>query len=315
MAFKPMQASRPQNGDFEEFRNLPTPKPGSRKARVSLIVDLGVQEREDYEDPKTKEVKPQKPCQQVAVYADLVADVVDYGGNIGEAQYRLCLNKTFQGKVVGINFQTVAPKDADGNLLKNKPWGLHPANALTKLAKAVDKEEITYEGKHPESLDISLLLNEPFMAQVEVKKTEHREGKKDKDGNVIVYTNVNYKGAAPIPTVEDEHGDEKPLAVAKLRQTPRCITFDSATVEDVAVIRAGLIKQIKLANNYAGSKMQAAIEAYEAANGASAAADDGASEEAVEKPAAKPAAKPKAEAKAKPAKVQAEAEEEEESPF
>lgn len=311
-SFKPMQTGRKEGGDFEDFKNLPVPKSGSRKARVSLIVDMGVQEREDYEDPKTKEVKKQKPCQQVAAYADLVADKVDYGGNIGEAQYRLCLNKTFQGKVVGINFQTVAPKDADGNLLKGKPWGLHPANALTKLAKAVDKEEITYEGKHPESLDISLLLNEPFMAQVEVKETPHKEGKKDKDGNLIVYKNVNYKGPAPVPTLEDEDGEEKPMPVAKLMQPARCITFDSATVDDIKYIRAGLIKQIKLALNYAGSAMQKAIEEYESANGGS---GDGEEEQEEKKPAAKPAAKPKAEAKTKPAKAPAVAEEEEDLPF
>jgi len=301
--FKPMQSGRKSgDGDYEDTRNLPVPKSGSRKARVSLIVDMGVQDREDFEDPKTKEKKPQNPCQQVAVYADLVADVVDYGGNIGKQQYRLCLNKTFQGKVVGINFNTVAPKDAEGNLLKGKPWGLHPQNALTKLAKACDMEEITYEGNHPESLDISLLLDQPFMAQVEVKETQHREGKKDKDGNVIVYRNVNYKGAAPVPTMQDpdDEDNEIPMPVAALKQKPRCVTFDSATVEDIQFRRPGLIKQIKLANNYAGSQMQKAIEAYEAKMGGGS-NDDAGDEPQEEAPKAKPKAKEQAKPKAKPA--------------
>jgi len=254
MAFKPANASRPQ-GDFEP-RNLPTPRSGSRKARVSLIIDLGVQNRDDFEDPATGEVRPQKPCQQVAVFADLVADIVDYGGNIGKQHYRLLLNKSFAGVVQGINFAATPPKDAKGKLIEGKAWGFHPANILSKVAKAVGKPEVI------ESMDVEELLAQAFMAQVEVKETEAKDGKQDKDGNVIVYKNVNFKGAAPVP--EDDDGN--PLPVAQLAQDARCVTFDTATKEDIKFIRSGLIKQIKLANNYAGSQMQKAIEAYEAEN-------------------------------------------------
>lgn len=311
MAFKPMNSGKDRpSGDFEDTRNLPVPKAGSRKARVSLIVDMGVQEREDFEDEKTGEKKAQKPCQQVAIYADLVVDNVDYGGKIGKQQYRLCLNKTFQGKIVGINFVTTPPKDANGKTLEGKPWGLHPANLLTKLAKVVGKEEIIYEDRNnPNSLDIEQLLDQPFMAQVEVKTTENKQGKKDKDGNVIVYKNVNYKGAAPVP--EDDDGE--PLPVAELNATPRCVTFDNATVEDIAILRAGLIKQIKLANNYVGSQMQEAVEAYEAANAGSGEEEDEQEEEA---PKAKPKAKAEtAKPKAKPKNAPVEDEEEEDVPF
>jgi hypothetical protein len=248
MAFKPANSGGGGNGgsgDREYTANLPVPKSGSRKARVSLIVDLGIQNREDFEDPKTKEMKPQKPAHQVAAFADLVNDVVDYGGNIGEQQYRLPLNNIFKGVIEGINFNTVPPTDAEGKRIEGKPWGLHPRNKLTILAKAVGKEEITVEGKHPESLDISLLLNEPFMAQVEVKETPHKEGKKDKDGKPIVYKNVNYRGAAPIPTVENEEtGEEEPMKVAALRQKPLCITFDDAKEADIQFIRPSIIKII-----------------------------------------------------------------------
>lgn len=300
MAFKPKNAGNgePRGGDFEP-RNLPTPKEGNRKARVSLIIDIGTQERDDFEDPVTKETKPQKPCQQVIVFADLVNDVVDYGGKIGKQQYRLMLNKSYQGVPAGINFTTTAPKDAKGNTIEGKPWGLHPRNALTILAKAVGKEEITYEGKHAESLDISLLLDEPFMANVEVKKTPHKDSKKDKDGNLIVYTNVNYKGATPVPTVEDDDGNETPMPVAKLTQPARCITFDSATEEDIQFIRPSIIKLIKQANDYAGSQMQAAIEAYEAKN-ASSGSDGDDEQEQEEAPKAKSKAKETAKPKAKP---------------
>lgn len=289
MAFKP-KSTGSAGGDREyEPRNLPTPREGNRKARVSLIIDLGTQERDDFEDPVTKETKPQKPCQQVVVFADLVNDVVDYGGKIGKQQYRLMLNKSFQGVPQGINFTTTAPKDAKGNTLKDKPWGLHPRNALTILAKAVGKEKITYEGKHKEALDISLLLDEPFMCQVEVKKTEHKEGKEDKDGKVIVYTNVNYKGAAPVPLDDDDN----PMPVAELTQPARCITFDGATEEDIQFIRPSIIKLIKQANDYAGSAMQKAIEAYEAKMAE-------AGEEEQEEQETKPPAKPKPKEAAKP---------------
>jgi len=299
MSFKPKQTEHSQ-GDYEP-RNQPTPKDGNRKARVSLIVDLGEQEREDYEDPKTKETRPQKPCQQVAVFADLVNDVVDYGGKIGKQQYRLALHKTFKGVPIGINFQAVAPRDADGNLMSGKPYQLHPANLLTKLAKATEQEEIIYEDrKNPKSLDISLLLDKPFMCQVEVKKTKHKEGKKDADGNVIVYTNVNFRGATPVPLDDDD----KPLKVAELTQEARCVTFDNATKEDIQFIRPSLIKYIKKANNYEGSVMQEAIEAYESEQGNSDddESDDGESEQEEEKEEKKPVKTAKPAKPAKPTK-------------
>lgn len=253
MAFKPANANKTSqsSGDFEQ-RNYPTPRAGSRKARVSLIVDLGVQNREDFEDEKTGEVRPQKPCQQVAVFADLVADTVDYGGTIGKQHYRLLLNNTFAGTLKGINFTATPPKDAKGNMIAGKPWGLHPANLLTKLAKAVQKPEVI------ESMDISELLDLPFMAQVEVKEKD--SGKLDKEGEPIIYKNVNYKGAAEVPLDDDD----QPLPVAELNTKALCITFGDAKTEDIKFIRGNILKQIKLANNYAGSQMQKAVEAYEA---------------------------------------------------
>lgn len=296
MAFKPANASRPQNGEFENTANYPTPRAGSRKARVSLIVDMGTQEREPFEEPDGT-IKEQKPCQQVAVFADLVADTVDYGGPIGKQHYRLLLNKSFQGKVQGINFVATPPKDAKGNLIKDKPWGFHPTNLLTKLAKAVGREDVI------ESMDVEQLLGLPFMAQVEVKETPAKDGKLDKDGNPIIYKNVNFKGAAQVPTQEDDDGNDLgPIPVAELNTEAKCITFDNATKDDIKFIRAGLIKQIKLALNYAGSNMQKAIEAFEAEAGQGKQDDAG-----EEKPAAaskpSPAKKVAAKTAPKPAKT------------
>lgn len=258
MSLKPKSASRTGGGDYEP-RNYPEPKPGARRARVSLIVQLGTQEREDFDAGKPT-AKPQKPAEQIAIFADLVNDVVDYGGDIGEAQYRLPLNGTFKGVFKGINFYPVPPKDGDGNTIKGKEWGLHDNSIITKLAKAVGKPEVQWD------MDVSELLDEQFMATVEVKKVP--SGKEDDDGNEIVYTNVNYKGAAMVaPVINDETGDESIPTFAKLRQKARCITFENATVEDIKILRSNLIKIIKLAEEYPGSNIQKAIEAFEKEKG------------------------------------------------
>lgn len=290
MAFKPMNAKSNNNKSSYSNtpRNYPVPKAGSRKARISLIVDLGVQERDDIYELDGKAVpegtenaicKPQKPCQQLAVFADLVADNVDYGGDIGEQHYRLMLNNSFAGKLKGINFTATPPKDANGKMIEGKAWCLHPANLLTKVAKAVGKPEVV------ETMDVEQLLDMPFMATVEVKTKD--SGKKDEDGNPIVYKNVNFKGATEVPLDDDD----QPLPVAKLAQKARCVTFENATKEDISFLRGNIIKQIKLASNYAGSAMEAAIQEYEAERNNS-------SDEAEEAPAE--VKKPVAKAKSKP---------------
>lgn len=298
--FTPISSNNGNSENYEQ-RNYPEPKDGSRRARVSLIVDLGIQERdsiwkkgESIVEPDTEGAveTPQKPAQQVVVFADLVNDTVDYGGDIGKAHYRLMLNPVYAGKIKPTNFAKSPPMDAKGKKIEGKEWCLHPQNLLTKLAKATGKEDVI------ESAKINQLLNLPFMATVEVKKTESKD-KKDADGNPLVYTNVNFKGAskvAAVPTGEqDESGNdiEAIPTFAELKTPARCVTFSNATKEDIQFIRSNVIKMIKLANNYAGSNMQKAIEAYEAEKGAS----DDAAEKPVEKvvkpkPAPKPAKKP-----------------------
>jgi hypothetical protein len=319
--FKPMNAGQTRT-EFEPRGPQPIPKSGARKARISLIVDLGVQQRDDFEEIKdgVTVTRPQKPCQQVAVYADLVNDVVDYGGVIGKQQYRLCLNKQFAGVMEGVNFAASPPKDAKGNLVPGKPWALHPQNLLTKLAKATGHLEIIPdEGQY--GMDISRLLDEPFIADVEV--AEKDSGKKDAKGEPIIYRNVNFKGASKVGTKEsddlDDDGNaiEIPDTVAALRNPALCITFDNATEEAVKVLRAGVIKMIKQAENYAGSNMQKAIEAYEAARGVPSTAaseaedaDNPATGAEAPAPKAKPAAK-----KTSTKPLPKAADEDDESPF
>lgn len=295
MAFKAPSANKTDYSN--EPRNFPVPKKGNRKARISMILDLGIQQREDVYELDGKMVpegtdgavaKPQKPAPQVAVFADLVGDIVDYGGEIGKQPYRLLLNNSFGGIVKGINFTTVPPKDAKGKLINGAPWTLHPQNMLTKLAKAVDKPEII------ESTDIEELLDAQLMVDVDV--TEKPSGKNDKDGNEIIYRNVNYKGASKVAAVETEDLDEDGNAIEVIPTFPalkapaRCITFDNAKKEDIMFIRQNLLKMIKLADNYAGSQMQKAIEAFEADKPAQADAPD-ANKVAPPKAAPKPKAK------------------------
>lgn len=304
MAFKPHGSDRPQS-QFEDSSKLPVPRKGSRKARVSLIVDLGIQERPDFEE-KDGTKKPQKPAHQVAVFADLTHDKVDYGGKIGEQHYRLMLNSEFMGKVEGITFQAGPVRDTQGEAIQGRAWELHPLSPLTKLAKAVGKPDVIV------SQDIEQLLGLPFMAQVEIKETQAKGDKKDKDGNPLVYRNVRYKGPAEVP--EDDDGNPQP--VNELNTPALCIQFTNAKKEDIKFVRKSLIAKIKTAQNYAGSKMQAAIEAYEEETGAETPAEEQEEqpEEKATTPAKKPAAKPAANKKAEP-KKEADEEEFEDAPF
>ena len=281
MAFRPKNSNTPRSNNSGENTGLfPVPKAGSRKARVSLIVDLGEQNRPDFEDEKTGETKPQKPCQQVAIFADLVNDTVDYGGTIGKQHYRLLLNKTFAGEITGVNFMFVPPKDAKGKIIEGKEWQLHPANLMTKLAKAVNKPDITESG------DIEQLLDCPFMAQVEVKEKD--SGKQNDKGEPIIYRNVNYKGCSEVPLDDDD----EPMQVAELNTPAKCITFQNAKADDIKFIRKKLIDMIKLANDYSGSNIEKAIKEYEASlNAANDSNNEQEQQEEEEPQATKPAKK------------------------
>lgn len=230
----------------------PVPEGGSQAARISLIVDIGTQEREDFEDTKTGEIKPQKPVQQLVVFADLVDQVVDYGGDIGEKQYRLILNKNFKGDIAGVNFTAVPPRDADGNMIEGKNWTFHPANLLTKLAKATGNEHIL--GVDIENnMDISALLGAGFYADVEVKTSD--SGKKKDDGTPIIYNNVNFKGAAKLPMVKG-----KQLEIDELQVKPMILNHNNVTEETLVYIRGKVLSMMKLAPEYQDSKLQKLLE-------------------------------------------------------
>ena len=233
-------------------------------------------------------------CSSDLVFADLPNDVVDYGEHIGKKQYRLLLNKSFKGEITGIVFEGSPQKDGQGNILRGPdgkwlPLILHPNNMLTKLAKACGEDDVIH------SMDISKLLGKPFMAQVEVKKTPDKNGKVDTEGNPVVYTNVNFKGAVMLPLDDDD----KPVAVGELEVEPKCITFTNATKEDIQFIRYNLRQQIKKARDYPGSAMQKAIEAWEAENEKESQESQGAEKKSAPAPAPAQSAKAAAAGKAK----------------
>jgi len=234
-----------------------TVKAGSRPARISMIVDLGEQERDDYItdvdfndskqnkaladgkasieeiEGKAQFVKPLDPIQQVAIFADLVSDAVPYGED--NKPYRIMLNNTWEGDIKGTAF-------AAGNKLQNGNWTFASNSLLTKLAMATETEEIL-DGT---TMDISLMLNKPFMATIV---------KKDGDGGK---TYVNYKGAAPVPEIEG-------YSVPELSGPALLVQFSEATKEQADMLRKGIKDKIKKAGNYEGSQMQKAIEESEAA--------------------------------------------------
>ena len=277
MSFKPKSNSTGNGEGFTiNYNEINAQvKGGSRPARVSLIVDLGKQERDDFTEEYVKTSSKhskalgdgtgriekvdgkehifitQKPVEQVAVFADLTSDVVDYGENLGKQPYRILINKSYQGNLHGIGFNGCYSFDKSGNILKDKGFTFHTSSPLTKLAKATKQDQII-SGSGDDNMDISQLLGKPFMASVD---------KQDRNDD----TYINYKGCSEVPLVPsdptDPDSDEVPLNVKKLKLEPLCITFDDVTEEEAKFIRGDIRKKIKQALNYEGSKMQEILEA------------------------------------------------------
>lgn len=278
MSFKPASNNIPQDENYVKVDwnaiNKQV-KAGSRPGRVSLIVDLGVQEREDFEEEykegDTKHAKglkergavlveaegktfiriPQKPQPQIAVFVDLTSDIVDYGGDIGKQPYRLMLNKSFMGDLSGIGFAGCYSFDKNGQVLKDKGFTFHSNSPLTKLAKATKQHQIV-TGSGPDNMDVSQLLDQPLM--VTVDKSETTDGK--------VY--LNYKGCSEVPMIPSDPSDpdsaEVMMQVKPLTSPPVVVTFDNITVDTKKWLRGDVIKKIKTATNYQGSRMQAVLD-------------------------------------------------------
>lgn len=251
MSFKPKNAPK---FTPREFVKLPKPEAGNQTARVSLIVDAGEQ-LQWYEDSATKERKlSDKTAQEVIVFADLVDQEVDYGGDIGVKQYRIMLNDQWFGEIKAAKFSPVIPRDAEGNIIKGKLATFHPRNLLYRLAIACGKENIL--GKTVEdNMDIEQLLGAAFMLDVEVTEQPDKNGKKDDKGEVIVYTNVKGKAPSRLPIIKG-----KPIEATELTSPAMLITFETATEEQVSILRRDVLRKIQKAVNYQGSQIQAVMK-------------------------------------------------------
>lgn len=238
----------------------PVPEGGNQAARISLIVDVGTQPR-FYEDKATGEITEKKPAKQLVVFADLVDQVVDYGGDIGEKQYRLMLNNNFKGNIKGVDFIGMPPRDADGNQIQGKLWTFHPTSLLTKLAKATGCDNILGVSQE-DNMDISQLLGKAFYADVSVNSVD--SGKKRDDGTPIIYNNVNFKGASKLPMVKG-----KPLEVEELQVKPVILNHNNVTEETVVLLRGKVLQMMKQAPEYAGSKLEQLLNSSNSSSEAS----------------------------------------------
>lgn len=235
----PLSASIEKSTEFDTLEEA--------EALVAQVEDM--LKKSDFEKVKITEqvgkyvvnaqVRQPKDRQEIAVFADLVGNVVDYGGEIGQKPFRVMLNKSWKGEIRGLGLAVVPPQKQGG------VWTFAPNSMLTELAKVTRQNTIT-DGSVKNNLNnIGLILGKSLM--VDVVKTEE---------NDKVYVNV--KGISSVPS-----------ALAKMIDyslvNPVGISFDDVTVESLksAGIRGSIIKKIKQANNYQGSKMQKAIEAYE----------------------------------------------------
>ena len=194
------------------------------------------------------------------MYVDLLTQEHDYEGDIGVRNIRVPLHQVSRGMSEGVNLVTVAPRDADGNYIKGKPWLLAPASAWNKIAAVVKNDagkfvkDVIFDAnyKNPFLNDVSQLLGKPFMYNVEVKVEEKGEAK---------YVNVKLKNAVPMMK-----GMAAPDALIKAIS----VGFDDTDLLEpndelggsckLDLVRVGDLRKIVLASDYQGTEMQKAIQ-------------------------------------------------------
>jgi hypothetical protein len=273
-SFKP-KSNLPQNdnADRKPFVAI-IPEDGLQAVQVGLLVNLGQHaklpkfakdtagKREKDEDGKDKIILPKEGSeeQKVSVYVDLLTQEHDYEGDIGVRNIRVPLHQVSRGMSEGVNLVTVAPRDADGNYIKGKPWLLAPASAWNKIAAVVKNEagkfvkDVIFDAnyKNPFLNDVSQLLGKPFMYNVEVKVEEKNENK---------YVNVKLKNAVPMMK-----GMAAPAALIKAIS----VGFDDTDLLEpndelggsckLDLVRIADLRKIVLASDYQGTEMQKAIQ-------------------------------------------------------
>src|SRR5574344_906315 len=153
------------------------------------------------------QVRQPKDRQEIAVFADLVGNVIDYGGEIGKKPFRVMLNKSWKGEIRGLGLAVVPPQKQGG------VWTFAPNSMLTELAKVTRQNTITDGTVKNDLNNIGLILGKSLM--VDVVKVE--------DGDKVY---VNVKGISSVPS-----------ALAKVIDyslvNPVGISFDDVTVESL----------------------------------------------------------------------------------
>lgn len=272
--FKPQQPQQQFDGPRIDYNAVNSQvKGGQRPARISLIVDLGEQRKTnadvEYNPNNTKHQKlvaegtqiesrngkqfisvpPSKVSgQEVAVFADLVSDVVDYGEPLGKQPYRVLLNHSFKGEIKGVPFEGSYPYVEGVGMNFDGPFTFHNKNLLNRLAVATGNTQIlSGDNNDPNNMDVTQLLNGAFFALMDKKEAGDK-------------CYVNFKGANPPPPSFDAEGNEVPMQVKESSNTPLLITFDNVTEDTAKFLNGMVVKKIKQAINYPGSNMQKILE-------------------------------------------------------
>jgi hypothetical protein len=270
---KSNRPAQSENTDSKPFVAI-IPEDGLQVVQIGLLAYLGEHKkhpkfastngkREQDENGEDKILWPKEGKdteQRVGVYVDLLSQTHDFGEDIGVKNIRLPLHQVSRGMSEGVNFTTVAPRTPDGDYIKGKPWLLASTSNLYKIAGVtqIDKEtkvsDVIFKAdyKNKDLNNINLLLGKPFMFNLDVKV----EKKEDN-------TYVNTKLKSPVPMM-------KGMAAPDALSPAISITFDDEDlleeredlggVAKIDLLRVADLRRIVLATDYAGTKMQEAIQ-------------------------------------------------------
>ena len=186
----------------------------------------------------------EREYQELAIFADLTENYVDYGEEIGEKPFRVLLNPKWMGDIKGFQLKKSKPAQKDG------VWTVKGNTKLAELASATGHKELLEVDL--EEADWSELLGEAFNVAIE------------KSGDEKQYLNVG-KCVGLKKTRDKVTKQVSVEEVEDLEHEAVLITFEDATLEDLqlAHLRGDVIKKIKQATDYAGSQMEVAIKQYE----------------------------------------------------
>lgn len=175
-----------------------------------------------------------KKYQELAMFADLTENIVDYGGTIGEKPFRIMLNRRWNKQVQGFVLKPTKP-EKDG-----QPWTIKGNTKLAELAKATGHKELLE--CELRDADWTEMAGEAFNITIE------------KAGDDDQFVNVG-----KCVTLKKRKGELE--EVAELENDCIVLLMDDVTVEELeaAFLRKEIVDKIKQATDYQGSAMQKAI--------------------------------------------------------